>query len=119
MKEYHLLNLPDAPAAPGVALRDGFQPSSSAWLNTVWQNWCTYGPEYSKKDTIIFSTLTREAFPDRRCAAHCKDTNRGNPGGHVHKVQEQQGAFERSKWPREFVDAVLRACVGEEPYAGL
>jgi hypothetical protein len=119
MKTQHLLNLPNAPAAKKVAQEEDFKPSSTAWLNTVWQNWCTYGPEYPQKNTIIFTTLTRQALPDRRCKNHCKGKNKDKLTEHNAKVADGKNAYEKSKWPKEFVDAVLRACVGEKPYAML
>lgn len=119
MKNEHLLNLPHAPAAAEVVRKEDFKPRSRAWLNTVWQNWCTYGHEYPQKHTIIFTTLTREAFPDRRCAKHCKRSDKDSNKQHGVKVADVEDSFERSKWPREFVNAALRACVGDKPYVGL
>lgn len=120
MKESHLLNLPDRPRAQEVAQKEGFQPSSTAWLNTIYQNWCTYGPGYPKKDTIVFTTLSRTALPDRDCAKHCKCPIREETGRHGAQVAKMSDrAFESAQWPTEFVGAVLRACVGSEPYVGL
>jgi hypothetical protein len=113
----HLLNLPKAPKANGLVTgHEGFQPSSSAWLNTVWQNWCTYGPGNFKKDTIVFTNLSREALPDRKCKAHCKRPDKSQPHPNV---VDATNDFERAQWPREFVGAALRACVGQQAYAGL
>jgi hypothetical protein len=118
MKRF-LLNLPDAPKAAKVAEQEGFQRSSSAWLNTVWQNWCTYGPGYPKKDTIVFTTLSREALPDRHCKTHCKCPIKPTTGRHGTQVAQEGDAYDRAQWPMEFVGAVLRACIGKDPYEGL
>jgi hypothetical protein len=114
-----LLNLPDAPRADRVVEEEGFQPRNSAWLNTVWQNWCTYGPGYPQKNTIVFTTLSREDLPNRDCTNHCKCPLNRATGEHKVKVDGRGDPYERSAWPIEFVGAVLRACVGEPPYAGL
>ena len=115
MKENHLINLPDTPKAARVAKQEGFQPSSTAWLNTVWQNWCTYGPSYPQKNTTIFTTLSREALPDRNCTTYCKcPVNRatGKHGTKVATMRNSARAFDSAQWPTEFVGAVLRACAG-------
>lgn len=98
-------------------MAEGFTASSTAWLNTVWQNWCTYGPSYPQKDTIIFTTLTRGALPNRHCKHHCKDPK--IDGKHENSVYDTNDSYESGQWPQEFVGAVLKACVGHHPYAGL
>jgi hypothetical protein len=110
----HLLNLPDTKKGAEVAAKTMFQPSSNAWLNTVFQNWCTYGPGYPQKDSIVFTTLSRQALSDRKCKTHCKCPIRKETGKHGTKVTEMQQkdrALSSAQWPTEFVGAVLRACV--------
>jgi hypothetical protein len=114
-----LLNLPDAKRAQAVAKQEGFQPSSTAWLNIVWQNWCTYGPGYPQKNTIVFTTLSLEALPARKCNIDCRCPVRKASGRHDNQVDEGGDDYARAQWPKEFVGAVLRACIGKEAYAGL
>jgi hypothetical protein len=106
--EKFLLNLPDAKKAKAVAKQEGFQPSSTAWLNTVWQNWCTYGPGYPQKNTIVFTTLSREALPARKCKIDCRCPVRKATGRHASQVDEGGDDYGRAQWPKEFVGAVLR-----------
>jgi hypothetical protein len=77
-------------------------------------NWCTFGPGYPQKNTNVFTNLTREALPDRKCTNHCKRPNRAHPN-----VTDAPDAFERAQWPTEFVGAALRACIGGDAYVGL
>lgn len=121
MKETHLINLPNAPKAAEVVRQEGFKASSTAWLNTVWQNWCTYGIQYPEKPTIIFTTLSRTALPPRHCRSKQSDCKVPGPlKGKKHPtIVVNQKEYESAQWPIEFVGAVMRACVGEEAYAGL
>lgn len=110
MKKEHLLNLPNKKAARDIAQQARFRPSKNAWLNTVFQNWCTYGPNSPQKNTVIFTNLPRQVFPDRKCSEKCQRPDM-TKREHVGAVQNQSGAYDRAPWPVEFVGAALQACV--------
>jgi hypothetical protein len=71
MKAQHLLNLPDAPAAQHIQQQRHWRPSSTAWLNCTWQNWCCYSAQHSHKNTVVFTYLPKGALQEKRCSQDC------------------------------------------------
>jgi hypothetical protein len=105
----HLQHLPNAPAAQNIP----FRPLKQAWLRPVRQYWCTYGPSYPQKHTIIFTNLPAGVMDDRTCCEeHCKRDK--SKKFHAETIKDTKGAHERAKWPVEFVAAALAACVEAE-----
>lgn len=81
--------------------------------------YCTYSLEQPTKPTVIFTNLPRGALPDRYCGPH---TCQAKLQHRQHAtVSQRSHAFERAKWPLQFVGHALRACAvaagGQQPDA--
>jgi hypothetical protein len=89
-------------------MRAAYRASSASWLHCVRQNWCTYGVEHPKKDTVILCNVApSDVLFDKLCAEHCRHPT---PRRHEVKIKNmQRGA--RAAWPVGFVEVALRACV--------